>query len=206
MFYPGLFFFISLRGVCSCSTPGGVPCSVIGDATFISRDSYQWHLHLSSARWGWVGQLSTLSPQSRSSSTHLGRRVGVMAPPPTWGRRHISSISWRVLGGGTAATLTSPGPLCVLLLRHNFPAEGGHGLPCLSPLDHGRNYGREGEITPTIATRFAHSAAHAGQVSSVCCAESHGQAQWWHLSVRSFPILHRYSPKQPCPVSTCVTR
>jgi hypothetical protein len=46
---------------------------------------------------------------------------------------------------------------------------------------------------------------HAGQCSSVCCAESSPSSQWWHLATTSLLIRYRYSLKQPCPVRTYVT-
>jgi len=59
---------------------------------------------------------------------------------------------------------------------------------------------------PTAATRSRRSCSHARHSSSVCGAVSSGAPQWWHSAVRSRPIQRRKSPKQPCPVNTCVVR
>jgi hypothetical protein len=55
---------------------------------------------------------------------------------------------------------------------------------------------------PISLVRECRGAAHAGQCSSVCCAESTLASQWWQRVVASFPIQCRYSLKHPCPVST----
>ena len=58
---------------------------------------------------------------------------------------------------------------------------------------------------PISAMRSRHSRAHTGQNSNVCCAESTLASQWLQRGVASFLIRCKYSPKHPCPVSTCVT-
>lgn len=60
---------------------------------------------------------------------------------------------------------------------------------------------RSGPIDPTNTARWS---AQAGQNSSVCWAVLAGSSQWWHCAVRSFPMRHRYEPKHPLPVITCV--
>lgn len=61
--------------------------------------------------------------------------------------------------------------------------------------------GRE-RSSPILWTRIPRSSHHAEHCSNVCCAESRSHPQWWHCGVASRPILLRYSPKHPCPVST----
>ena len=53
-----------------------------------------------------------------------------------------------------------------------------------------------GERSHPISTlRSRRGSAHAGQYSSVCCAESTLASHWWQRAVASFPIRCRYSPK-----------
>ncbi|KAJ0172591.1 hypothetical protein K1T71_011730 [Dendrolimus kikuchii] len=60
---------------------------------------------------------------------------------------------------------------------------------------------------PMFAPRTRRSPSQAGHSCRVCNAVSSTLAlQCWHPDDDSRPIRHRYRPKQPCPVSTCVWR